>query len=176
MNNPNINLDWFSSASAVAGVVSKVGFAITAYLAVRALSGDDWKSVERLPKNAASLTQFFAHFLSVAWVSVGRGNNASPHWVPHSSFWGRPRPCPHCRSTRYWSSEACRHSCNNTSRSSAVAVSGQQRMRRAQSRAARTAASAFCVSSAGWFASATTAFQSSAPARNIHASRASSLC
>ncbi len=52
-NNPNLNLDWFNVLSAVADVVNKVGFAITAYLAVKALSGDDQKSAERLPESAA---------------------------------------------------------------------------------------------------------------------------
>lgn len=56
VNNPNINLDWFNVASSVADVVNKVGFAITAYLAVKALSGDDQNSVERLPETAASRT------------------------------------------------------------------------------------------------------------------------
>ncbi len=36
-----INLDWFNVASNVADVINKVGFGVTAYLAVRALSGDD---------------------------------------------------------------------------------------------------------------------------------------
>ncbi len=50
---PNLNLDWFNVASAVADVVNKVGFAITAYLAVKALSGDDQQSAERLPESAS---------------------------------------------------------------------------------------------------------------------------
>ena len=53
-SNPNINLDWFSTASAVADVVNKVGFAITAYLAVKALSGDSQESAERVPESAAT--------------------------------------------------------------------------------------------------------------------------
>ena len=52
--NPNINLDWFNVASSVADVVNKVGFAITAYLALRALSGDDQNSPERLPETTAA--------------------------------------------------------------------------------------------------------------------------
>jgi len=52
-NNPNLNLDWFNVLSSVADVVNKVGFAITAYLAVKSLSGDDQKSSERLPESAA---------------------------------------------------------------------------------------------------------------------------
>ncbi len=52
-NNPNLNLDWFQVLSSVADVVNKVGFAITAYLALKALSGDDQKSSERLPESAA---------------------------------------------------------------------------------------------------------------------------
>ena len=55
VNHPNINLDWFNVASAAADVVNKVGFAITAYLAVKALSGDDQKSAERLPESAARM-------------------------------------------------------------------------------------------------------------------------
>ena len=42
-----INLDWFNTASAVADVINKVGFGVTAFLAVRALSGDDLESSER---------------------------------------------------------------------------------------------------------------------------------
>ncbi len=45
-----VNLDWFNVASAVGDVINKVGFGVTAYLAVRALSGDDQKSKERLPQ------------------------------------------------------------------------------------------------------------------------------
>lgn len=54
VNHPNINLDWFSVASSVADVVNKVGFAITAYLAVKALSGDSEESLERVPESAAA--------------------------------------------------------------------------------------------------------------------------
>lgn len=54
VNSPSLNLDWFNVLSAVADVVNKVGFAITAYLAVKALSGDDQKSSERLPESAAA--------------------------------------------------------------------------------------------------------------------------
>ena len=53
VSNPTLNLDWFQVLSSVADVVNKVGFAITAYLAVKALSGDDQKSSERLPESAA---------------------------------------------------------------------------------------------------------------------------
>lgn len=55
VSHPNINLDWFSVASSAADIVNKVGFGITAYLAVKALSGDDEKSAERLPESAARL-------------------------------------------------------------------------------------------------------------------------
>ena len=51
--NPNINMDWANVASAVADVINKVGFGLTAYFAVRALSGDDQESAERLPQAAA---------------------------------------------------------------------------------------------------------------------------
>ena len=54
VSNPSLNLDWFNVMSSVADVVNKVGFAITAYLAVKALSGDDQKSSERLPESAAA--------------------------------------------------------------------------------------------------------------------------
>ena len=54
VNNPNINLDWFNISSSVADVVNKVGFAITAYLAVKALSGDNQESAERVPESAAA--------------------------------------------------------------------------------------------------------------------------
>jgi len=47
---PSINLDWGSVASSLADVVNKVGFGVTAYLAVKALSGDDQESRERLPE------------------------------------------------------------------------------------------------------------------------------
>ncbi len=53
VSHPTLNLDWFNLASSLADVVNKVGFAITAYLAVRALSGDDQQSAERLPESAA---------------------------------------------------------------------------------------------------------------------------
>ena len=39
--NPAWNMDWFNIASSVADVINKVGFGVTAYLAVKALSGDD---------------------------------------------------------------------------------------------------------------------------------------
>ena len=52
-NNPNLNLDWFQVLSSVGDVVNKVGFAITAYLAVKALSGDSQESSERIPESAA---------------------------------------------------------------------------------------------------------------------------
>lgn len=47
-----VNLDWFNVASAVGDVINKVGFGVTAYLAVRALSGDDLESQDRLPEDA----------------------------------------------------------------------------------------------------------------------------
>ena len=46
--NANINLDWANLASAVADIINKVGFGVTAYLAVRALSGDDQESPTRV--------------------------------------------------------------------------------------------------------------------------------
>lgn len=52
-SHPSLNLDWFNVASALADVINKVGFAVTAYLAVRALSGDDQESESRLPETAA---------------------------------------------------------------------------------------------------------------------------
>ena len=45
-----INLDWFNVASSVADMINKVGFGVTAYLAVRALSGDDQNSPDRTPE------------------------------------------------------------------------------------------------------------------------------
>ena len=54
---PELNMDWFNVLSSVADVVNKVGFAITAYLAVKALSGDDQKSEERLPESAAQASE-----------------------------------------------------------------------------------------------------------------------
>jgi sensory rhodopsin len=45
---PGINLDWFNVASSVADVINKVGFGVTAYLAVKALSGDDQERGTRL--------------------------------------------------------------------------------------------------------------------------------
>ena len=54
VNNPNINLDWFNVASSVGDVVNKVGFGITAYLALKALSGDNLKSADRVPESAAA--------------------------------------------------------------------------------------------------------------------------
>jgi len=54
VNNPNINLDWFNTASALADVINKVGFAITAYLAVKALSGGSQESSERVPESGGS--------------------------------------------------------------------------------------------------------------------------
>ncbi len=53
VSHPSINLDWFDVAASAADIVNKVGFAITAYLAVKALSGDNEKSAERLPESAA---------------------------------------------------------------------------------------------------------------------------
>ena len=53
INSPSLNLDWFQVLSSVADVVNKVGFGITAYLAVKALSGDNQKSGERLPESTA---------------------------------------------------------------------------------------------------------------------------
>ena len=48
----HVNLDWFNVASSVADVINKVGFGVTAYLAVKALSGDDQEGAERLPESA----------------------------------------------------------------------------------------------------------------------------
>jgi sensory rhodopsin len=42
------NLDWFNTASSVADVINKVGFGITAYLAIKALSGDNLEREGRL--------------------------------------------------------------------------------------------------------------------------------
>lgn len=53
-SNPNLNLDWFNVLSSVADIVNKVGFGITAYLAVRALSGDDQKGGDRVPEGTAA--------------------------------------------------------------------------------------------------------------------------
>jgi bacteriorhodopsin len=47
-----INLDWFNVASSVADVINKFGFGLTAYFAVRALSGDDQEGTDRLPEDA----------------------------------------------------------------------------------------------------------------------------
>ena len=47
-----INLDWFNIASSLADIINKVGFGVTAYLAVRALSGDDLESKHRRAENA----------------------------------------------------------------------------------------------------------------------------
>jgi hypothetical protein len=47
-----INLDWFNVAGSLADVINKVGFGLTAYFAVKALSGDDQESRERLPQDA----------------------------------------------------------------------------------------------------------------------------
>ena len=47
-----INLDWFNVASSVADVINKVGFGVTAYLAVRALSGDDQMAADRTSEPA----------------------------------------------------------------------------------------------------------------------------
>jgi len=52
--NWNVNLDWFNVASSVADVINKVGFGVTAYLAVKALSGDDQESGERLSEYAGT--------------------------------------------------------------------------------------------------------------------------
>ncbi len=50
-----INLDWFNITSSVADVINKVGFGVTAYLAVRALSGDDQNNdPTRTPEPAMS--------------------------------------------------------------------------------------------------------------------------
>lgn len=48
----SINLDWFNVASSVGDVINKVGFGVTAYLAVKALSRDDQESPEPLPEDA----------------------------------------------------------------------------------------------------------------------------
>ena len=47
-----VNLDWFNVAGSVADVINKVGFGLTAYFAVKALSGDDQESGQRLPQDA----------------------------------------------------------------------------------------------------------------------------
>jgi len=48
--NWGVNLDWFNVASSVGDVINKVGFGVTAYLAVKALSGDDQESPDRVPE------------------------------------------------------------------------------------------------------------------------------
>ncbi len=48
-----VNLDWFNTASSVADVINKVGFGVTAYLAVHAVSGDDLESKIRQAESAA---------------------------------------------------------------------------------------------------------------------------
>ena len=47
--NPNISLNGWQIASAVGDVINKVGFGLTAYFAVKAMSGDSQYSEERLP-------------------------------------------------------------------------------------------------------------------------------
>ena len=56
-SNPNLNLDWFNVLSSVADIVNKVGFGITAYLAVKALSGDDQKGGDRVPEGTSARVQ-----------------------------------------------------------------------------------------------------------------------
>jgi len=51
--NPSINLAWWQVVSSAADVLNKVGFGLTAYFAVKALSGDDMHSAERVPEPAS---------------------------------------------------------------------------------------------------------------------------
>ncbi len=51
-SNPNFSLDGWQIASAVADIINKVGFGLTAYFAVKALSGDSQYSEERLPTSS----------------------------------------------------------------------------------------------------------------------------
>lgn len=55
-SNPSLNMAWFNVLSSAANIVNKAGFGITAYLAVKAVSGGDQKGAERLPESAASWT------------------------------------------------------------------------------------------------------------------------
>jgi len=48
-NNANLSLNGWQIASSVADVINKVGFGLTAYFAVKAMSGDSQYSEERLP-------------------------------------------------------------------------------------------------------------------------------
>lgn len=48
-SNTNLTLDGWQITSAVADVINKVGFGLTAYFAVKAMSGDSQYSEERLP-------------------------------------------------------------------------------------------------------------------------------
>ncbi len=50
--NANISLDGWQIASSVADVINKVGFGLTAYFAVKAISGDSQYSEERLPTSS----------------------------------------------------------------------------------------------------------------------------
>ena len=59
-----INLDWFNVLSAIADVINKVGFGLTAYFAVRAISGNDLESQKRLPDRTATR---LLEFRRAAW-------------------------------------------------------------------------------------------------------------
>lgn len=48
-SNTNLTLDGWQITSAVADVINKIGFGLTAYFAVKAMSGDSQYSEERLP-------------------------------------------------------------------------------------------------------------------------------
>jgi sensory rhodopsin len=48
----NINLDWSNVSGSVADVINKVGFGLTVYFAVKALSGGDHESPQRLSPQA----------------------------------------------------------------------------------------------------------------------------
>ena len=52
----SINLDWCQTAAAIADVLNKVLFGISAFLIVKALSGDDQNSAERVSLDAAATT------------------------------------------------------------------------------------------------------------------------
>jgi sensory rhodopsin len=52
-----LNLDWANSVASIADVINKAGFGLTAYFAVRALSGDNQESAARLSENANASTR-----------------------------------------------------------------------------------------------------------------------
>ena len=54
---PDINLDWAQVFSAIGDVINKVGFGLTAYFAVKALSGDSQYSVGRTATHAGQLAE-----------------------------------------------------------------------------------------------------------------------